>query len=139
MLELWQAHMADKLQPEGLQASKGTHTLCRQEKRTRESRIFAPTRGKVKCSAAVTFAKESMAVQVCSRWRAVQQREQHPFDAPPKPFSKNVTTCLAVPGQGQQQVAHTQQAAWWHHSHVVEADEAKCVPREPGAGHANAI
>ena len=31
------------------------------------------------------------------------------------------------------------QADWCHHSHVVEADEAQCVPGEPGAGHANAI
>ena len=43
VLEQWHAELANKLQPGGLQASSGTHMLCRQERQTHESSMFERT------------------------------------------------------------------------------------------------
>ena len=49
--------------------------------------------------------------------------------------------CRPLPAAGLRSSmdAHTQQAAWWHYSHVVEADEAQRVPGKPCASHADAV
>ena len=46
---------------------------------------------------------------------------------------------MAVLGQGSSRSHKCSRQPGWHHSHVIEADEAECVPGEPGAGHADAI